>query len=216
MAPQRVCHGACRNTLRELSTDSGIRRLSQQTSFPPFPRGVSPMKRQVILSLVAAAILFAVSSTQAHAGMFGRLGHVFHRGCGPCAPACEPCEQTSEPCPPACLPCEPGCDVACDAPCRPFNGFFARMKAKWAARHCNACGPCEPACDPCEAACEPCEPACDPCAPGCDVGCAPCRPFAGFVAKWKAFWATKRCNPCNPCDPCDPCEPACEPCQACK
>lgn len=171
------------------------------------------MKRQVLLSLVAAAVIFAVSSTSAHAGMFGRLGHVFHRGCGPCTPACEPCQPACDPCEQACGPCDTACDTGCGAgycrPFRPFGGFFVRLKARMAYKHCNPCGPCESACEPCEPACEPCQPACDPCEAACDpcgATCArPFRPFGGFFAKWKYRTKCGDCSPCGPCDPCDPC-----------
>ena len=174
------------------------------------------MKRHVLLSFVVAAVLFAVSSTSAHAGMFGRLG-VFHRGCSPCEPAaCQPCEAACQPCEvAACDPCEPAC---CGTVChpRPFKNFIARLKAKCVVRKA-CCSPCEPACEPCEPVC------CEPCEPVCDAGCDPChRPFAGFFANLRAKFAARHCNACGPCEPaCSPCEPICEPCkpaccEACK
>ncbi|MDR2116363.1 MAG: hypothetical protein LBP87_08275 [Planctomycetaceae bacterium] len=170
------------------------------------------MKRQILLSVLAAIAIFAVTTT-VEAGMFGRL-HVL-RGCDPCEPvACEPCESVTEP--PVCEPCEPICEPCADpcghVPFRPFGGFFLNLKAKLAA---HACGPeCAPECQPCEPICEPCEPICDPCADPC--GHAPFLPFGGFFLGLKAKLAAH--HSCNPCEEvsCQPCEPVIEPCQPCK
>lgn len=175
------------------------------------------MKRQVVLSVLAAVALFAVSTT-AEAGLFGRLHTI--RGCTPCEPACEvvcePCEPIAcEPCEPICAPCEPSCfDDGCNKPFRPFGGLFAGLKAKLTPSY--GCVPaCEPVCEqPCEpVVCEPCEPACAPCGRG------PFLPFNGFFLNLKAKLAAHMtpCSVgCNPCEPigCEPCEPvACEPCE---
>ncbi len=184
------------------------------------------MKRHVILSVLAAVAIFAVTSN-ANAGMFGRL----HGGCGPCEPACvAPCEPACAPCEVACAPvcAEPCCGVpTCNGPFRPFGGFFMNMKNKLMVKRCSPCAPCEPACcAPCEPACAPCEVACAaPCEPACDPcgSCSPChgpfRPFGGFFvnawekAKFK-FHSFKSCGTCGPCEPicCDPCTPVCDPC----
>ena len=168
------------------------------------------MKRSVLLTLAVAAVIFAVSSADANAALFGRLG-VFHRGsCSPCEPAaCEPCQPAVEPCQPV-APCEPSCGDICDSP-RPWQNLIARIKAHCAANRCN---PCEPgaACEPCQPAVEPCEPACEPCDPcGRQV-----KPFgwrvANLFAELKARCAARHCvAPCSPCEPaCEPCQPACE------
>jgi len=174
------------------------------------------MKRQILMSVLAAIAIFAVT-TNVQAGMFGRLSLLHH--CNPCAEAqCAPCTPACEPCVPACDPCEPVCDP-CDPcgykkPFRPFAGLFAKWKGKFAKHGCN---PCEPACDPCVPACDPCEPVCDPCEPTCCDPCGkPFRPFGGFFANLKYKFKFKK-HGCNPCEPaCDPCEPACDPCGCCK
>ncbi len=196
------------------------------------------MKRQVILSLLAVVALLAVSTSNAEAGMFGRL-HVLKGGCcTPCEPAaCEPCQPACEPCVPACEPCVPACEPACCEPCcdvpcargpfRPFGGFFLGLKHKLAVKQCAPCDPCGTGCEPCVPACEPCQPACEPCVPACEPACcepaccepacgpcgAPFRPFGGFFANaWaKAKAKSFACNPCGVA--CDPCEPVCEPCE---
>lgn len=173
------------------------------------------MKRQVLLSVLAAIVVFAVA-TNVEAGMFGRLS-IFKSSCNPCCePACcepvgcEPCEPAC--CEPVCDPCEPICCDPCGrAPFRPFGGFFANL---FSGKGCcaTACDPCcEVACDPCEPVCEtvcdPCEPVC--CEPVCDpCGRAPFRPFGGFFANLhKKCFAKSYCNPCEPV--CEPCAPSC-------
>ncbi len=175
------------------------------------------MKRQVLLSVLAAIAIFAVTTT-AQAGMFGRLSAI--RGCTPCEPACaevacDPCEEVAAaPCDTACNPCELACDPCGKRPFRPFGGFFANLKNRAACSPCDvACDPCEAAaaCDPCaEAVCDPCEVACDPC------GSGPCLPFNGFFLNLKNKLSCKfaRCNPCGV--ECDPCEPVCDPCNPCE
>lgn len=177
------------------------------------------MKRQVILSVLAAIAIFAVTTT-AQAGMFGRLSVI--RGCTPCEPACtevecDPCEKAA-PCEVACDPCEVACDPCGRRPFRPFGGFFANLK------HRTACGPCAPQCDPCEPACDS-EPACDPCKEvacdpcGCNSGgCnGPCLPFNGFFLNLKNKLSYKFASCKAGCNVgCDPCEPACDPCNPCE
>jgi hypothetical protein len=166
------------------------------------------MKRQVLLSVLAAIAIFAVTTT-AEAGMFGRL-HVL-RGCAPCEPAaCEPCEPVvCEPCESVCEPCADLCGG--HAPFRPFGGFFLNLKAKLAAHHA-----CAPECQPCEPIAEPCEP----CATPCESCAGPYRgqflPFGGFFLGLKAKLAAH--HSCNPCEEvsCQPCEPVADPCQPCK
>ncbi|MDR0870819.1 MAG: hypothetical protein LBN39_08510 [Planctomycetaceae bacterium] len=172
------------------------------------------MKRQVLLSALAAALLFAVSTT-AEAGLFGRLHTI--RGCAPCEPAaCQPCEQAAPPCEAVCEPCEPSCFDGCHKPFRPFGGFFLGLKAKLDAKLHHGC---VPACEPvCEVPCEPCrevapceEVACDACG---HHGSGPFLPFGGFFLNLKAKLAA-HLTPCSPCgvEPvCEPCVPACEPC----
>ncbi|MCL2118225.1 MAG: hypothetical protein FWH27_07340 [Planctomycetaceae bacterium] len=178
------------------------------------------MKRRVLLSVLAATVLLAVSTQFAQAQFGNRLFAKFNP-CAPVVTACEPCAPAAcEPCAPA---CEPACyDACCAPPCRPFAAFRAKFRChmeSFRARFCNPCAPCGVApCAPCEVtacepvACAPCEPvapACEPvcmdtCDPCCAAPCAPFRPFAKLRARLAAF------NCCNPCDPCTTaCEPAC-------
>lgn len=173
------------------------------------------MKRQVLLSVLAAVVLLAASTT-AQAGLFGRLHTI--RGCAPCEPVCEqPCEPAAcQPCEAAaCEPCEAACSPCdgCYKPFRPF-GFLAGLKAKLSAKLHHGCAPCEAVCD--VPACEPvCEEPCNPC-DSCD-SCGhhgPFLPFGGFFLNLKAKLAA-HLTPCSACG-CQPCEPVCEPCvQAC-
>ena len=168
------------------------------------------MKRRVLLSVLAATVLLAVSTQFAQAQFGNRLFARFNP-CAPAATACEPCAPAAcEPCAPA---CEPACvDDCCAQPCRPFAAFRARFHCQmesFRARFCNPCAPCGfTACEPVACApCEPVAPACEPaCFDSCDSCAAPCRPFANLRARFAAF----RCfNPCA--TPCDPCTTACEP-----
>ncbi|MDR2761280.1 MAG: hypothetical protein LBB88_01610 [Planctomycetaceae bacterium] len=182
------------------------------------------MKCQILLSALAIAVVFAVSST-AEAGMFGRLSHI--RSCTPCGEiqVCEPChEVVAKPCEPVCEPicepCQPCGDCAHVRPFRPISRFVSAIRERIALRRHNwhDCNPCaEVACEPCgeiAVVASPCnEVVCDPCEPSCDDLCA--RP--GFFARLKSRLAALRpihhggCEPCQPA--CEPCQPVCEPCQ---
>ena len=174
------------------------------------------MKRRVLLSVLAATLVLAVSTQFAQAGFGFRL---FAKCCTPCAPACEvtPCEPCAvTPCEPACAPCEPACFDTCCAPkCRPFAGLRAKFRCHLGALRARCCDPCTTACDPCVATCAPVVATCEPCAvtacePACCDPCAPkCRPFAKLRARLASI---RCCDPCSsPCDPCavTACEPAC-------
>ena len=166
------------------------------------------MKYKIVLPMLAAIVIFA-ATTNAEAGIFGRLSVVWN-GCNPCeqAAACNPCEPIT------CNPCESifdnGCFDACGPnvrPFRPLNGVLTNLRARLASARC---APAD--CNPCEAVCvAPCESACDPCDP-ISVSCNPRSPFAGLFQNLRSRMASARCATAD----CNPCGPIVEPCGACR
>jgi len=173
------------------------------------------MKRRVLLSVLAVALVLSVSTQFAQA--FGNRMFAKFNPCAPAVTACEPCAPVA-----VCEPCAPVCyDACCKPACRPFAAFRAKFRChmdSFRSRFCNPCAaPCAvTACEPvivapCEpvvvAPCVPVAPACEPvCVDTCDTYCppAPCRPFAKLRARLASF---RSCNPC--CAVVTACEPAC-------
>ena len=181
------------------------------------------MKRRVLMSMLAVALVFAVSTQMTQASGFGfRL--FAKNACSPCEAACEPCAPAAcVPCAPA---CEPACDDCCGAPaCRPFAGFRAKFRChldSLRARCATPCAaPCATACEPVVCApCEPvvaaCEPTCGDCCDPCDSCCRPTfRPFAKLRDRLASLqFCGCGCGCGSPCaTPCDAVSPACMPCQ---
>ncbi|MDR0392082.1 MAG: hypothetical protein LBH59_09255 [Planctomycetaceae bacterium] len=197
------------------------------------------MKCRIVLSVLAVAVVLAVSST-VEAGMFGRLSHF--RSCAPCGEvqACEPCrEVVCQPCEPICEPCQPcqPCEPICE-PCQPFGArhsvrpfrpisrFVSAMRERIVLRQhrfndCAPCGEvvcspcevaaCEPVCEPCrEVVCQPCEVVCQPC----EVACQPCEPSCELPCVRPGFFARlkSRLATLRPAayHNCNPCQPVCE------
>lgn len=188
------------------------------------------MKVRFVAPALAAAALFLLTASSAHAGLFG---------CGSCG--CEPsCGAPAVVWGTCCAPqpswcdCGPSCGApSCCAPsCHRGLGLLSSLK--------NACRPrlglfgchsssscCEPACgcaaEPscgCDAGCSSCDscaaPACEPtcgapaaCEPSCGCDAAPacdscCKPRCGGLLK--KLFSRKHCcaSSCSDC-----CEPAC-------
>lgn len=184
------------------------------------------MKSRILLSALAIAVVFAVSST-VEAGMFGRISHI--RSCTPCGEVqiCEPChEVVATPCEPICEPCQPCGDCTHAKPFRPISRFVTAIRERIALRrhHLHDCNPCgEVACEPCgevAVVAQPCqEVVCEPCEPSCDDLCAKPRFFARLKSRLAALRPIHHgCEPCQPvCEvapPCEPCQPVtpCIPC----